>query len=345
MEDGEGAAERLARFLGPGVMAAFADTDVTEVYLNPQDSRVRFDTRSRGKVESDLHLPAERVEMFLNAVASHHEIHLDVDHPRLQAELPQQHFRGARLQAFLPPITLGPCFNVRKPPAVVYTLDEYVERGALNSAWRHTLRDAIAEHENILIVGGTNTGKTTLANALIREIAEVCPGERVVILEDTVELQCRAPDHLALRTGAGLSLVDLVKSTLRTSPNRIIVGEVRDASALDLLDAWATGHPGGVATLHASTPMGALSRLDRLAQRANVPSQRALIAEAIHLVVILEGGNMNRRISDLVRVAGLTSDGRYIITHCTESGAWIAAATLHAVESSELSNTAAPAFS
>jgi len=326
-------------------MAAFEDTDVTEVYLNPQDSRVRFDTRSRGKVESDLQLPPQRVEMFLNAIASHHDFRLDGDHPRLQAELPQRYFRGARLQAFLPPITVGPCFNVRKPPAVVYSLDEYVECGTLLPAWRRALRDAVAAHENILVVGGTNTGKTTLANALIREIADVCPGERVVILEDTVELQCSASDHLALRTGAGLSLVDLVKSTLRTNPNRIIVGEVRDASALDLLDAWATGHSGGVATLHASTPAGALARLDRLAQRANVPSQRALIAEAIHLVVILEGGNASRRISDVVRVTGLTSDGRYIITHCTESGAWIPAATLHVTPLPESSNLVVPFLS
>lgn len=321
----DGNAERLERFLGPDVTAAFADADVTEVYLNPQDSRVRFDTRSHGKLDSGFVLPPDRITMFLNAVASHQGVRLDAANPRIQAELPIDVFRGARLQGFVPPIAAGPCFNIRKPPAVVYPLEDYVARGLLLPAWRLAVGEAVVEHHNILVVGGTNTGKSTFANAVIREMAEVCPGERVVILEDTVELQCAADDHLALRSGPGLPLVDLVKHTLRTSPNRIVVGEVRDASALDLLDAWATGHPGGCATLHASSAPGALERLDRLAQRANVPPQRHLIAEAIHLVVVLRGDNDRRRVSDLVRVTGLASDGRYSLTRCTESGTWIPA--------------------
>lgn len=318
----DGNAERLARFLGADVTAAFADADVTEVYLNPQDSRVRFDTRSRGKVDSGFRLPPDRITMFLNAVASHQGVRLDATNPRFQAELPADLFRGARLQGFVPPIAAGPCFNVRKPPAVVYPLDDYVSRGLLLPAWRAAVREAVVAHHNILIVGGTNTGKSTFANAVLREMAEVCPGERVVILEDTVELQCAADDHLALRSGPGLPLVDLVKHTLRTSPNRIVVGEVRDASALDLLDAWATGHPGGCATLHASSAAGALDRMDRLAQRANVPPQRHLIAEAIHLVVVLRDDRGRRRVSDLVRVTGLAPDGRYSLTRCTENGTW-----------------------
>lgn len=321
----DGVAERLARFLGAEVTAAFSDPDVTEVYANPQDSRVRFDTRSRGKVDATLVLPADRVTMFLNAVASHQGARLDATTPRIQAELPAAVFAGARLQGFVPPIAAGPCFNVRKPPSVVYPLDDYVARGLLPARWRAAIREAVVEHRNILVVGGTNTGKSTFANAVIREMAECCPAERVVILEDTVELQCAAVDHLALRTGPGLPLQELVKSTLRASPDRIVVGEVRDASALDLLDAWATGHPGGCATLHANAPLGALERMDRLAQRANVPPQKHLVAEAIHLVVVLRGDSGRRRVTDLVRVAGLTPDGRYALTRCTEDGRWIAA--------------------
>jgi Flp pilus assembly CpaF family ATPase len=132
-----------------------------------------------------------------------------------------------------------------------------------------------------------------------------------VILEDTRELQCVGADHLALRTGAGLSLADLVKFTLRASPDRIVIGEVRDGAALDLLDAWATGHPGGVATVHATTALGALERLDRLAQRNNVPSQRDLIAQAVGLIVVLAGGSRARRVTDVVEVQGLDDEGRY----------------------------------
>jgi len=313
----------LARYLGPSVLPAFADEDVTEVYLNPQDGSVRIDTRSRGKVETGTTLAPHRVEMLLNAVAASMGATLTPDSPRLQAELPTPIFRGSRLQGFLPPVTSGPAFNIRKPPAVVYPLTEYVQSGILSPAQHGVLHSAVAGHRNILIAGGTNSGKTTLANAVLQEITTCFPQERLVILEDTVELQCAARDHLALRTGRHVSLTELVKSALRTSPSRLIVGEVRGSEALDLLDAWATGHPGGVATVHASSAEGALLRLDRLAQRANVPPQAPLIAEAIHLIAIIEGGNAGRRVSDLVRVAGLDARGRYRLERFIAPGEWV----------------------
>jgi type IV secretion system protein VirB11 len=319
-------AEMMARYLGGRVMQAFADEDVTELYVNPQDGAVRVETRRLGKLDTRCRLPRERVEMFLNAVAASHGGRLDAAHPSIQAELPQARFGGARLQGFVEPITQGPCFTIRKPPAVVYPLDSYVQQGRLPVAWRLALSEAIRTRQSILVVGGTNTGKTTLANALLREIGTARPTDRVVILEDTVELQCAASDHLALRTTADVTLRDLVKQALRTNPTRIVVGEVRDAAALDLLDAWATGHPGGIATLHATTVQGALLRLDRLAQRAGVPSQRALIAEAVQLVVLLQNTNVQgaaaRRVTDLVGVTGLTEDGRYDLHRCTERGTW-----------------------
>lgn len=319
-------AEMMARYLGGRVMTAFADDDVTELYVNPQDGAVRVESRRLGKMDTSYRLPRERIEMFLNAVAASHDGRLDAEHPSIQAELPQARFRGARLQGFVAPVTQGPCFTIRKPPAVVYPLESYVDQQRLPAAWRLRLAEAVRGRESILVVGGTNTGKTTLANALLREIASARPADRVVILEDTVELQCAAPDHLALRTAPGVTLRDLVKQALRTSPTRIVVGEVRDATALDLLDAWATGHPGGVATLHATTISGALLRLDRLAQRAGVPSQRALIADAVQLVVLLQNtsaqGGAARRVTDLVRVSGLTEEGRYVLHRCTERGIW-----------------------
>lgn len=315
--------EMLTRYLGPTITRAFADDDVTDVYVNPQDGAIRFDTRSKGKIVSGEVLAAHRVEMFLNAVATSLGLTLTSEHPRLEAELPRRTFRGSRLQGFVPPVTPGPAFTIRKPPAVVYALTDYVTSGIFSAAQCVILRDAVARHRSILIVGGTNSGKTTLANALLREITEQFPQERLVILEDTVELQCSARDHLALRTSHHVSLSELVKSALRTSPNRIIVGEVRGPEALDLLDVWATGHPGGVATLHASSAEGALLRLDRLAQRANVPPQTALIAEAIQLVAVIEGSNAGRRISDLVQVVGLDASGRFILQHFTASGAWV----------------------
>ncbi len=309
--------EMMARFLGPVIVRAFADDDVTEIYLNPQDGMVRFDTRSQGRVASGVSVGAPRVEMFLNAVAASLGLTLGAERPGLEAELPAAGFRGSRLQGFIPPLTPAPAFTIRKPATVVYSLDDYLAAGVLTDPQRVEFQRAVRAHRSILIAGGTNTGKTTLANALLREVTDLFPNERIVILEDTVELQCVATDHLALRTSPRVSLAQLVKSALRTSPTRIVVGEVRGSEALDLLDAWATGHPGGVATVHASSAEGALLRLDRLAQRANVPPQQALIAEAIHLIAVLEGSHAGRRVTDLVRVDGLDRDGRYRLERLT----------------------------
>jgi type IV secretion system protein VirB11 len=319
--------EMMGRYLGPVVLGALGDADVTEVYVNPHDGAVRLDTRSRGRVLAGVALDAHRVETFLNAVASRQGATLGPESPRLEAELPAGDFGGSRLQGFVPPVTPGPAFVIRKPPSVVYSLDDYVAAVIASSAQRDALRRAVDEHQSVLVAGGTNSGKTTLANALLKEIADRCPQERIVILEDTVELQCAAPDHVALRTSRHVTLADLVRSALRSSPNRIVVGEVRGAEALDLLDAWATGHPGGVATVHASSAEGALLRLDRLAQRANVPPQRPLVAEAVQLVVVLagagSGGPAARRITELVRVGGLSPDGRFVLHRHTEGGTWI----------------------
>jgi type IV secretion system protein VirB11 len=310
--------EMLGRYLGPAILRALEDPDVTEVYVNPQDRAVRYERRSIGKVASGEFIDAHRVEMFLNAVATRMGITLTSDNPRLEAELPSRVFDGARLQGFVPPIVSGPAFNIRKPTAAVFTIDEYVKTGSLSDEQRVVLRAIVAERKNILVVGGTNTGKTTFANALLHEIATQFPADRIVILEDTVELQCSASDQLALRSTSGVSLADLVRSALRTSPNRIIVGEVRGAEALDLLDAWATGHPGGVATLHASSAEGALMRLDRLAQRANVPPQPQLVAEAVQVIVVIDGGHRRRRITAITRVRGIDREGNFVLQHLNQ---------------------------
>ena len=312
--------EMITRYLGPAILRAVTDDDVTEIYLNPQDGAVRLDTRSRGKVDSGAHMDAHRVEMFLNAVASNLGVTLGADNPRIEAELPAVGFRGSRLQGFVPPVTPAPAFNIRKPPSLIYSLDDYMSAGIISLGQRTELHGAVTGHRNVLVAGGTNSGKTTFANALLKEITDLFPGERIVILEDTVELQCAARDHLALRTAPNVTLAQLVKSALRTSPNRIVVGEVRGSEALDLLDAWATGHPGGVATVHASSAEGALARLDRLAQRANVPSQRHLVAEAIHFIAVIEGGNSGRRVTDIARVDGIGADDRYVIHHVATAG-------------------------
>jgi len=183
----------------------------------------------------------------------------------------------------------------------------------MSAGQAEALRQGVASRANILVAGGTSTGKTTLTNALLAEVAKT--SDRVVIIEDTRELQCAAPNLVAMRTKDGVaSLSDLVRSSLRLRPDRIPVGEVRGSEALDLLKAWGTGHPGGVGTIHAGSAIGALRRMEQLIQEAVVTVPRALIAETIDLVAVLAGRGSRRRLAELARVDGLGPDGDYRVT-------------------------------
>ncbi len=145
--------------------------------------------------------------------------------------------------------------------------------------------------------------------------------ERLILIEDTRELQSPATDTVALRTRSGVvDMSDLVRSTLRLRPDRIIVGEIRGAEALDMLKAWNTGHPGGISTVHANSAASALTRIEQLVQEAVVTIPRRLIAEAIDLIVFVSGRGMQRRVSSLVRVAGVDPDGGYGLVELLNSG-------------------------
>jgi type IV secretion system protein TrbB len=323
--DDAAGAERLARLV-PLFAQFCADPDSTEARMNPHDGRLRLDTWSRGLVETDHVVPPARVEMWLNVVATAQGRVLGPADPLLAAELPDAPpFAGARLQAFAPPVTGGGyAVVIRKRPTHIPTLDEYVERGRLPTAWRDALGEAVERRQTTVITGPTGSGKSTLLGAMTNEVVARCPDDRLVLIEDTAELRCAAPDHLALRTTTELSFAALIKATLRASPTRIILGEVRDEAALDFLDANATGHPGGLCTTHAGSALEALHRLDRLAQRANVPPQRELIGEAVRLVVVMAGGNQDRRITDLVRVDGYAPERGFALRRCTPAGTWTA---------------------
>jgi type IV secretion system protein VirB11 len=217
---------------------------------------------------------------------------------------------GERFEGILPPVAAGPCFSIRKPASRVYTLVDYVRDGVMSAEAARLLSIAAAERRNILVAGGTSSGKTTLANALLAEVAAL--GERLILIEDTRELQSAAPDTVALRTRPGIvSMADLVRSTLRLRPDRIIVGEVRGGEALDMLKAWNTGHPGGIATVHANSALSALYRLEQLIQEAVVTVPRRLVADAIDLVLFLSGRGSGRRLDTILSVAGLGADGGY----------------------------------
>ncbi len=309
--------ERMLRTaLGPAISGFLEDPSIVEVMLNP-DGRLWIDRLSGGLEETGHTLSAADSERIVRLVAHHVGAEVHPGNPRVSAELPAT---GERFEGLLPPVVAAPAFAIRKLAVAIFTLDDYVAAGIMAAGQATALREAVTKRANILVAGGTSTGKTTLTNALLAEVAKT--SDRIVLIEDTRELQCAAPNLVALRTKDGLiSLADLVRSSLRLRPDRIPVGEVRGAEALDLLKAWGTGHPGGIGTIHAGSGIGALHRLEQLIQEAVVTVPRALIAETIDLVAVLSGRGSARRLAELARVEGLGPDGDYRITSITPSNA------------------------
>ncbi len=299
----------LKTAFGPVITEALADPQVVEVMVNP-DGRLWLDRLDTGRADSGTVLQWSEVERIIRLVASHIRLEVHERSPIVSAELPET---GERFEGLIPPVAPGPCFSIRKPAKLVHRLDDYVEHSIMPPQVAAWLKEAVLAKGNIVVVGGTSSGKTTLVNALLAEVA--LTNDRVVILEDTRELNCAAEDCVKLRTKPGVvSLADLVRSTLRLRPDRIIVGEVRGAEALDMLKAWNTGHPGGLATVHANSARGALYRIEQLVQEATVTVPRRLIAEAIDILVFLEGRGSGRKVTEVAKVEGLDTDGDYQLT-------------------------------
>jgi type IV secretion system protein VirB11 len=296
----------LRTALGPLLLARLDDPGVGELMLNP-DGKVWIDRFDTGLIDADLRVSPADAERILRLVAHHVGVEVHAGAPRLSAELPGT---GERFEGQVPPVVAAPSFSIRKPARQLFTLDDYVRGQVMSADQALVLREAVRARRNILVAGQTSSGKTTLVNALLAKVAE--GGDRVILCEDLRELQCAAPNLVALRTVEGVvTLTDLLRSTLRLRPDRIIIGEVRGPEALDLIKAWGTGHPGGIATLHAGSALGALLRLEQLIQEAVVTVPRALIAETVDLVAVLAGRGRQRRLIELARLEGQAPDGAY----------------------------------
>jgi type IV secretion system protein VirB11 len=296
----------LRTAFGPAIARYLEDPAIIEVMLNP-DGRLWIDRLSSGLADTGETVSAADGERIVRLVAHHVGAEVHGASPRVSAELPET---GERFEGLLPPVVAAPAFAIRKPAVAVFTLDDYVAKGVMSAGRAAALRNAVQARKNILVAGGTSSGKTTLTNALLAEVAKTA--DRVVLIEDTRELQCKAPNLVSLRTKDGvISLSELVRSSLRLRPDRIPIGEVRGPEALDLLKAWGTGHPGGIGTIHAGTALGALRRLEQLIQEAVVTVPRALIAETINVIAVLSGRGADRRLVELAGVTGLASSGDY----------------------------------
>ena len=322
--------EKLERECGPVLMKALRDPAVVEVLLNP-DGRLWVDVAGKGMEFTGQAIEPGAAESLLATCASMLQTTITRDNPILEGEFPLD---GSRLEGIVSPIVRAPILTIRKKASKVFTLDDYRARGIIGAALGghsagaeaaaqpahshpiEAIRHAVRQRHNILIVGGTGSGKTTLANAILAEIAALCPDDRLVAIEDTMELQVTMRNSVLLRTSESTNMQRLLRATMRLRPDRIVVGEVRGGEALTLSKSWNTGHPGGIATIHANSAEGGLVRLSQLIYEA--PEARNLsestvastIKEAVNLVVFIERSATpaGRSVSEMMQISDFVGD-------------------------------------
>lgn len=298
--------EKLSRELGDTIMGVLNDNDVVEISLNADG--MLWETRHGvGRQIIGSMQPVQAANLICT-IASMLGLEATRDKPRVRGELPLD---GSRFQGHLPPVVEAPTFSIRKRATKLYTLADYVAASILSAHHRDVLERAIEGKANILVAGGTGSGKTTFCNALLHHIAETEPDGRIIIIEDTRELQCSARNRVEFRTSETVTMNDLLYDTLRCDPDRIVVGEVRGKEGHDLLKAWNTGHPGGVATIHANNALASLGRLENLMLEAGVPANPRVIAEAVNIVVSIQKVKGIRSITEVVSVKSWDQERGY----------------------------------
>ncbi|OCJ08613.1 P-type conjugative transfer ATPase TrbB [Rhizobium sp. AC27/96] len=298
---------KLQEALGDQLCVALDDANVVEIMLNP-DGKLFIERLGHGVAPAG-EMSSAAAEMVIGTVAHALQSEVDTEQPIISGELP---IGGHRFEGLLPPIVAKPAFTIRRRASRLIPLEDYVRTGVMTEYQASTIRSAISARLNIVISGGTGSGKTTLANAVIDEIVKSAPEDRLVILEDTAEIQCTAENAVLLHTSDTIDMARLLKSTMRLRPDRIVVGEVRDGAALTLLKAWNTGHPGGVATIHSNTAMSALRRLEQLTAEASQQPMHEVIGEAVDLIVSIERTPRGRRVRDVIQVERFVN-GQYEI--------------------------------
>ena len=286
--------DQIERQLGPQIMGWLRSDDVIEIMLNPDGSL--WVERLGKNMEQVGTLAASSAELMMRTVASYIGVNLSAARPILECELP---IDGSRFEGILPPVVSKPTFTIRRKATKIFTLENYVAQGVMSQAQADVLEGAIRSKQNVLVVGGTGSGKTTLTNAILEGISRLDPESRLVIIEDTAELQSAAKNAVQLRTNIDVSMQDALKVTMRLRPDRIVVGEVRGGEALALIKAWNTGHPGGVATVHANDAKGGLTRIEGLVAEARPTPAQQEIAAAINVVVVIGKTAAGRRVLEM----------------------------------------------
>lgn len=303
---------KLLRELGP-VAKYLAEPDTVEISVNP-DGSVWVERLGHPPSLENV-LPRTQVAATLATIAATLDTTINASNPILSGELL---IDGSRVEGLYPPVVTAPSYSIRRRASKVFTLEQYVETGVMTPDQLALVVFAVESRKNILVVGGTSTGKTTLTNAVISKINDLTPNDRLVIIEDTYEIQCEARNKVMLHANDQISMDRLLRSTLRLAPDRILVGEVRGPEALALLKAWNTGHPGGIATLHANDPFAALQRLEQLAAEGSKSAHQIphLVAEAVDVVIHIAKSASGRSIKSILSVTGYEGGG-YLTNHLT----------------------------
>lgn len=293
-----------------GMLAHLNNQTVMELMLNP-DGQLWVEEFGKAMYCAG-EVDANNAHKLICAIAHYHKEIIDRNNPVLECELPTD---GSRFEGLVPPLVAQTSMTIRKKATRVFTLAEYVTSGIMTEEQKAKLESAVAERRNILIVGGTGSGKTTLANALIEAVVRLHPNDRVLIIEDTNEIQCQAKNAVIMRTyeKAKVGMKELLRVCLRSRPDRILVGEVRGGEALDLLKAWNTGHPGGLATIHADSPVMGLERLEQCIREVSAHVDRNVIASTIHTVVFIKKTEEGqKRVDRIIEVTGCDEHGKYL---------------------------------
>ena len=290
--------EALERYFGEEIINYLKrDKEVIEIMANPDNSL--FIEKIGQPMQKVGTVKPQNIRAIINTLASYHEMVINQEETILECEVP---FCGSRFLGKIPPSVSSPSFTIRKKATKIFTLSDYLKEGIITKNQKNIIEESIKTKKNILIVGGTGSGKTTLTNAIIETISTLTPNDRILIIEDTAEIQCSAKNKVISRTTKKVSMQDLVKSSLRERPDRVLIGEIRGKEALDLITIWNTGHPGGVATVHANSAYEALTRLERLLSFANAHNMQEEIAQAINTIIFIKKTPNGRVVDEILEI-------------------------------------------
>ena len=284
------------------IISYMKDPNVFEIYVNP-DGKIWVDTFGKGRTYTGKKMLKSTSKQIIYNVAALSSQIVDADMPIISAEIPDtDDFDSARFQGVLPQVVFAPTINIRKHPKKIFTLDDYVKQGVMTENQKNVIITAIHNKKNIIAAGGTKSGKTTLLNAILEEVSKL--NDRVIMIEDTPELRCTAKDYVAMHTTKHVTMDDCLRSVLRQTPDRIVVGEVRSGEALALLDAWSTGHNGGCSTVHSNSAVDTLLRLENMTARVSVNPQQTTIGQAVDIIVYLKYVATKRIMEDIIEIKG-----------------------------------------